>query len=62
MNKIKYLCKIFLNEKKYVKFSLNDTISDSLYDLVKWAKKFGAVKVQLIILENCKTKEQKNVK
>lgn len=54
MSNAKYLVKVYLNEKKYVKFTLNDTITESLYDLVKWSKKFGAKKIQLLILENCK--------
>ena len=52
MSNEKYLVKVYLNKKNYVKFTLNNTITESVYDLVKWSKKFGAKKIQLLILEN----------
>ena len=51
-NKTKYVCKVYFDEKNYKKFTLSDSISDSLYELTKWATKFGAIKVELTICEN----------
>ena len=51
-NNPKYICKVYFDEKNYKKFSLFDTISDSLYELTKWATKFGAIKIELNICEN----------
>lgn len=51
-NKIKYVCKIYFDDKHYKKFTLMDIISDSLYELTKWATKFGAIRVELTIVEN----------
>lgn len=51
-NNPKYICKVYFDEKHYKKFYLSDSISDSLYELTKWATKFGATKVELTICEN----------
>ena len=51
-NNPKYKCKIYFNEIHYKEFNLYDTISDSLYELTKWATKFGAKKIELNICEN----------
>lgn len=50
----KYICRVYFDKKNYKKFSLYDSISDSLYELMKWATKFGAIKVELTIYENLK--------
>ena len=51
-NKVKYICKVYFDEKNYKKFSLGDTISDTLYELTKWSTKFGVKKIELTICEN----------
>lgn len=51
-NNPKYIGRVYFDEKHYKKFTLSDSISDSLYELTKWATKFGAIKVELTICEN----------
>lgn len=51
-NNPKYICKVYFDEKNYKKFFLYDSISDSLYELTKWATKFGVIKIELSICEN----------
>lgn len=59
LKKIEYICKAHF-ENGYVKqFNLydknSDRLYDSLYELTKWAKKFGAFKIELLIWDNMKS-------
>lgn len=48
--KNKFLIKVIFKNGKYVKFFVKDMISESPYDIMKWAEKFGAGKVEFTIL------------
>lgn len=48
--KNRFLIKVIFKNGKYVKFFVKDMISESPYDIMKWAEKFGAEKVEFTIL------------
>lgn len=48
--KNRFLIKVIFKNGKYTKFFVKDIISESPYDVMKWAEKFGAKKVEFIIL------------
>ena len=49
--KNKFLIKVIFKNGKYVKFFVKDMICENPYDIMKWAEKFGAEKVEFTILE-----------
>lgn len=48
--KNRFLIKVIFKNGKYIKFFVKDTICESPYDVMKWAEKFGAKKVEFTIL------------
>ena len=56
-NNVKYVCKVYFDDTFYKKIILTDSLSDSIYDLARWATKFGAIRVELTIVENLHLKK-----
>ena len=52
--KNRFLVKIIFENGKYKKFFTKDMLSESPYDIMKWAEKFGAIKVEFTILNGGK--------